>query len=54
MLVLVVMMIFMSVSCNGGGQAGTPPGTPAGTYQIGINGTAGAISHTATVTLQVE
>jgi len=54
MLVLVVVMIFMSVSCNGGGQAGAPAGTPAGTYQIGITGTSGVISHTATVTLQVN
>ena len=54
MLVLVVLMICVSASCNGGGQAGAPSGTPAGTYQIGITGTAGVISHTATVTLQVE
>jgi hypothetical protein len=54
MLVLVVVMICVSASCNGGGQAGAPSGTPAGTYQIGITGTAGVISHTATVTLQVE
>jgi hypothetical protein len=54
MLVLVVVMIFMSVSCNGGGQAGGPTGTPAGTYQIGITGKSGVITHTATVTLQVN
>jgi len=54
MLVLVVVMICVSASCNGGGQAGAPSGTPAGTYQIGITGTAGVISHTATVTLQVN
>jgi len=54
MLVLVVVMICVSASCNGGGQAGGPSGTPAGTYEIGITGTAGVISHTATVTLQVE
>ena len=54
MLLLVVVMICVSVSCNGGGQAGAPSGTPAGTYQIGITGTSGVISHTATVTLQVE
>ena len=54
MLVLVVVMICVSASCNGGGQAGAPSGTPAGTYEIGITGTSGVISHTATVTLQVE
>ena len=54
MLVLAVMMIFVSVACNGGGQAGAPNGTPAGTYQIGITGTSGVLSHTATVTLQVN
>jgi len=51
---LVVIIIFMSVACNGGGPAGAPAGTPAGTYQIGITGTSGVISHTATVTLQVK
>jgi len=51
---LVVIMIFMSMACNGGGQAGAPAGTPAGTYQIGITGKSGVISHTATVTLQVN
>jgi hypothetical protein len=54
MLLLVVVMICVSASCNGGGQAGAPSGTPAGTYQIGITGKSGVISHTATVTLQVE
>jgi hypothetical protein len=54
MLVLVVVMICVSASCNGGGHAGAPSGTPAGTYQIGITGTAGVISHTAPVTLQVN
>jgi hypothetical protein len=54
MLVLVVVMIFVSVSCNGGGQAGSPTGTPAGTYQIGITGKSGVITHTASVTLQVN
>jgi hypothetical protein len=53
-LVLVMVTIFMSVSCNGGGQAGGPTGTPAGTYQIGITGKSGVITHTATVTLQVN
>jgi hypothetical protein len=52
--VLVVIMIFMSVACSGGGQAGGPAGTPAGTYRIGITGTSGVLSHTATVTLQVN
>jgi hypothetical protein len=51
---LVVIIIFMSMACNGGGQAGAAAGTPAGTYQIGITGTSGVISHTATVTLQVK
>jgi hypothetical protein len=54
MLLLVVVMICVSASCNGGGQAGAPSGTPTGTYQIGITGTAGVISHTATVTLRVN
>jgi hypothetical protein len=54
MLVLAVTIIFVSVACNGGGQAGGSAGTPAGTYQIGITGTSGVVSHTATVTLQVN
>jgi hypothetical protein len=53
-LVIVTAVILLSVACNGGGQGGAPNGTPAGTYQIGITGTSGAISHTANVTLQVK
>jgi hypothetical protein len=53
-LVVATVVILLSVACNGGGQAGAPAGTPAGTYQIGITGTSGALSHTATVTLQVN
>jgi hypothetical protein len=53
-LLVAIVVILLSVACNGGGQAGTPNGTPAGTYQIGITGTSGVLSHTANVTLQVE
>jgi hypothetical protein len=53
-LVVAIVVILLSVACNGGGQASSPNGTPAGTYQIGITGTSGTLSHTATVTLQVK
>jgi hypothetical protein len=53
-LVVAIVVILLSVACNGGGQAGSPNGTPAGTYQIGITGTSGTLSHTANVTLQVK
>jgi hypothetical protein len=40
-------------SSSGGGGAGTG-GTPAGSYNIIVTGTAGATQHTATVTLTVQ
>ncbi len=52
--------IFLA-SCGGGGStpAGNSggsalPGTPAGTYNVTITGTAKSLTHTATVTLTVN
>jgi uncharacterized membrane protein len=46
-------MMLLVIAC-GGNQAGVPSGTPAGDYQVTITGNAGALQHTATVTLQVK
>lgn len=51
---LAVTMALFSAACNGGTQNGVPSGTPAGTYQVTVTGTSGAISHAATVSLQVK
>jgi hypothetical protein len=42
--------------CSGGGSSGTggSGGTPAGTYTIQVTGTAGSLSHNATVSLTVQ
>jgi hypothetical protein len=43
----------LALGC-GGNQTSGPTGTPVGTYQVSIVGTAGTLQHTATVTLQVK
>lgn len=50
---LAMAMMLLVIAC-GGNQAGVPSGTPAGDYQVTITGNAGALQHTATVTLQVK
>lgn len=53
-LVLAVTMMLLLVACSGGSQSGVPAGTPAGTYQVNVVGTSGSITHTATISLQVQ
>jgi Abnormal spindle-like microcephaly-assoc'd, ASPM-SPD-2-Hydin/Beta-propeller repeat len=49
-----VALLLLCAACSGGTQAGQPTGTPAGAYQVNIVGTAGSISHTTAVMLQVN
>ena len=53
-LVLAMTGALLSMACAGGDPPGQVPGTPAGTYQVAITGTAGNVQHTAIVTLQVN
>jgi len=53
-LVLAMTGALLSMACAGGDPPGQVPGTPAGTYQVAITGTAGSVQHTAIVTLQVN
>jgi hypothetical protein len=50
---LAMAMMVLALGC-GGNQTSGPTGTPVGTYQVSIVGTAGTLQHTATVTLQVK
>jgi hypothetical protein len=46
-----------TMACGGGGSSSshtTIPGTPAGTYSVGVTGTYGSITHTQVVTLTVQ
>ena len=47
-------LALLLTSCGGGNLANTPPGTPAGTYQITVAATSGSITHTTTLTLNVN
>jgi hypothetical protein len=56
-LALVMGLVLLWVACgNGGSQVNVGDGTPAGSYQLTLSGTAGtpAISHSTTVTLSVQ
>ncbi|MGA7918539.1 MAG: SBBP repeat-containing protein, partial [Candidatus Acidiferrales bacterium] len=53
-LMFALSLMLFTVACNGGSQAGAPSGTPAGTYNITIVGTAGSSSQSTTVQLQVN
>jgi len=56
-LALVMGLVLLWVACGtGGSQVNVGDGTPAGSYQLTLSGTAGtpAISHSATVTLSVQ
>jgi hypothetical protein len=51
------VLLMEAVGCGGGGSSGPPPphGTPAGTYNVTVNGTSGSTAHTApTLTLIVN
>jgi hypothetical protein len=51
---LAAALLLVSAGCGGGGHAGVPAGTPAGTYQITVTGTAGSLTNSTTLTLQVN
>jgi len=56
---LVVMVCLSMTSCGGGSGGGAPPtpnkqGTPAGTYTLNVTASANPLSHTGTVTLNVN
>jgi hypothetical protein len=51
---LAAALLLVSAGCGGGGQAGVPAGTPAGAYQITVTGTAGSLTNSTTLTLQVN
>jgi hypothetical protein len=56
-LALVMGLVLLWAACgNGGSQVNLGDGTPAGSYQLTLSGTAGtpAISHSTTVTLSVQ
>jgi centrosomal CEP192-like protein len=53
-LVLAMTGALLSMACAGGDPPGQVPGTPAGTYQVVVTGTAGSVQHTAVITLQVN
>jgi hypothetical protein len=49
-----VVLLLASVACSGTGTPGVAAGTPAGSYQITVTGTSGAVSNSTTLTLQVK
>jgi hypothetical protein len=51
---LAAALLLVSAGCGGGRQAGVPAGTPAGAYQITVTGTAGSLTNSTTLTLQVN
>ena len=50
------MLLLMGLAACGGGGTGyvDPTGTPVGTYRVTVNGSSGAVTHSATVTLTVQ
>jgi len=50
----VLSMLFLMAACGGGGPAGVPHGTPAGTYTVTVTGTSGSLSTSTSVTIQVN
>ncbi len=46
-------MLIMMAAC-GGGPAGVPNGTPAGTYTVTVTGTSGSLTTTTSVTINVN
>jgi Beta-propeller repeat/Abnormal spindle-like microcephaly-assoc'd, ASPM-SPD-2-Hydin len=47
-------VLLVAAGCGGGSPAGVPAGTPAGAYQITVTATSGTLSHTTTLSLQVN
>ena len=51
---LILLTVWLA-GCGAGGKANTPdPGTPAGTYQVGIQATSGSLTVQSSVTLIVN
>jgi hypothetical protein len=48
-----VVLLLASVAC-GGGAAGVPSGTPAGSYQVTVSGKSGATTVSIPVTVNVK
>ena len=53
-LAAVVLIPLALVSCSGGNGSNSNSGTPAGTYSVTVKGTAGNLSHSTTLTLNVS
>jgi subtilase family serine protease len=55
-MLLALTLILQAVGCGGGGSGSPPPqvGTPAGTYNINVNGISGDITHSTSLTLIVN
>ncbi len=53
---LALLMLLMGLAACGGGGVNyvNPTGTPAGTYNVIVNGSSGSLTHSATVTLTVQ
>jgi hypothetical protein len=51
---LLLMPILLMSACNGGTALNSGSGTPAGTYQLVITGSAGTMAHSVPVNLQVK
>jgi len=52
-LLLLAPVLLMS-ACNGGTAVNSGSGTPAGTYQLVVTGSAGTMAHSVPVNLQVK
>jgi hypothetical protein len=51
---ITAVLMMLAAGCGGGGQAGVPAGTPAGSYQVVVTGTSGSLTHNVTLSLQVQ
>ncbi len=48
------VLALLCVACGGGGGGGGSTGTPPGAYSIRLTGTSGSLSHSTTITLNVN
>ena len=51
---LLATPVLLLAACNGGSTLNASSGTPAGTYNVVLTGSAGTMSHSAPVTLTVK
>ena len=51
---LAVCLLLALAACSGGNSSGAPAGTPAGQYTITVSGTAGGVTNTTQLALQVK